>query len=149
MTEYKNTKINLSLDAALRKEMSTRVNDMQTDGQIAKEIFNAFFTICRESLRRLELTEDEATCLVDCFNGTIIEFNYAHLIWANVEDAFKLEGLDQKYNLDHSFIEKLKSLDVGTCVAILDAVKRFWLLNLNSADKSRTEQLIDVGLLKK
>lgn len=147
MAKYKN--VSFALDDRLKKELELRKNDMESEGQIFKEFSNGFLMICRESLRRLNLTEDEATCLVDCFVGIIREYGYAHLIWANVEDAFKFEGLDQKYNLDYSFIEKLKSLDVGTCVAVLDAVKRFWLLNLNSADKSRTEQLIDVGLLKK
>jgi hypothetical protein len=48
-------------------------------------------------------------------------------LWAEVEDADRLDGLGAKWGIDaHALAARLRDLSPGARMAILDAVERFW-----------------------
>ena len=85
------------------------------------------YTLYQRALRRVELSIDEACLIVDALNGSLYDARTAGLLPAGVRDAIRLDGLDQKWNVDgESLVQKLSELDELTCMAIIDAAERFW-----------------------
>lgn len=85
------------------------------------------YSLYDRALRRLELTVDEACLIVDSLNGTIHDVWSAARFWIGVQDSIELDGLDEKWKVDgKALIAKLSELDETSCMAIVDAVERFW-----------------------
>lgn len=85
------------------------------------------YTLYRRSLRRVDLSVDEACVIVDALNSTLMTADTAHLLWASIQDAIEYENLAEKWNVDGSaLIEKLRSLNEIQSMAVIDAAERFW-----------------------
>ena len=73
------------------------------------------------------LTEAEASLIVDAMNGTLAEPHTVMLLWAQVEDACRLNHLDRKWTVDcAALVAKLRGLSYTQTLAVVDAAERFW-----------------------
>lgn len=105
--------------------------DMRGDNrsQIINRDLERLYAIYRRALRETPLTVKEACLIVDALNGILIDAATAHLLWANIEDAIKLDGLTEKWGVDgKELIDKLRGLSAMPCMALADAAERFWSL---------------------
>lgn len=93
----------------------------------AKTALERYIAIMEDERRRLDLSEAEWHLIADATNGTIWEPYSIPLLWAEIDDAIKLDGLDKKWAVDGpALVAKLRGLDLAGKVAIIDAVERFW-----------------------
>lgn len=107
------------------------INELRTRGENRSAVINRdldrLYTLYKRALREVPLTVAEAWLIVDTLNGTIMDANSARMLWASVEDAVKLDGLDKKWDVDgQALIEKLRKLNDIQALALVDAAERFW-----------------------
>ncbi len=96
-------------------------------GLVAKRDLERYYHLLDHELRRINLTEGEAMLLCDACNGLIFEPYSIPLLWANVDDAIRLDGLDAKWHVDGpELVAKLRALTRGQAFAVVDAIERFW-----------------------
>jgi hypothetical protein len=88
------------------------------------------YRMYERALREVPLTYNEACLLVDALNGYMPDIASAKYLWAEVEDAVRLGELDKKWQVDGTVLmEKLRGLSLLHCMALIDAVERFWVLS--------------------
>lgn len=87
------------------------------------------YTLYRRAIREVSLTLAEAQLIIDALNGSLFDAQSAPMLWANIEDACNLDGLDDKWHVDGpALVGKLRGLNALQCMAIADAAERFWEL---------------------
>lgn len=115
----------------LREELEAR--DYQHDSQaneLARRDLERFYDLLRRTLQTVDLTASEASAICDANNGTFWDrFSYK-MIWANVADS---AGLGEKWGVDQAaLVKKMMAWDHSQCLAVIDAVERFWVDCQNS-----------------
>jgi hypothetical protein len=99
----------------------------ENESGIASRDLERLYTLYKHALREVPLSENEACLLCDVLNGTLMDANSAALLWAEVEDGIRLDGLDQKWEVDGpALVKRLQALDRLHCLALIDAAERFW-----------------------
>jgi len=108
---------------------------------------NRYYVLLEHELARLALSEAEACAVVDAMNGTVFDAtSYRHLVMS-MEDACRLDGLDEKWGFDgDALVARLEALTPGQCWALVDAVERFWARTRTSS-APREKLLREVGLV--
>jgi hypothetical protein len=111
------------LDPDIAAELDTRGDNRSA---VIRRDLERLYTLYQRSLPR-DLTEAEACLICDVMNGTLMDANTAHMLYAEVEDGIALEGLAEKWEIDGpALVEKLKALSDIQCLAVIDAAERFW-----------------------
>ncbi|MGI9951406.1 hypothetical protein V3F56_03505 [Moorellaceae bacterium AZ2] len=117
-------RITIYLHDAVISEVDARGENRS--GVISRDLLR-LYTLYRQAIREVPLCANEACLLVDALNGAITDAHTAPLLWQEVEDACRLDGLDEKWQVDgRALIEKLKNLSALHCMALVDAAERFW-----------------------
>lgn len=132
-------------DAELKNIQLRKNNDLSSEHQVAKRDLERYYNIMNRALKEISLTENEAMAIVDSLNGTMIDSFSIGLIWANLEDAISLEGLDSKWGIDgQALVEKMKNASIGYLTALADAIERWWATpgELSNAEKLKAVKLI-------
>jgi hypothetical protein len=120
---------------SLRSGHITARTDMQTGvavSRVAAKVIDRYAEMVRREMPALSAAE--ATILVRSLNGR--SFNDAeglHRFWAEVEDE--------------DLASRLKALSYAECVAVIDAVERFWLGPYRQEGPIEA-RLREVGLVK-
>lgn len=104
-----------------------------------------YYSLLAAELAGIELSEAEASLVCDALNGTLFEPHTIRLLWAEVDDAIRHDGLAEKWGVDGpALVERLRSLTPGQAYALVDAVERFWL----DASSPASERLRTAGLVR-
>lgn len=92
-----------------------------------------YFSLLERELAALDLTEDEASLVCDALNGTSWDYgglgqpSAGSAVRLELADAIRLSGLDRKWEVDQDlFLSKVGRWSEAQCLAVLDAVERFW-----------------------
>jgi hypothetical protein len=118
-----------------------RSSSEQSRHATAQRDLDRYYTLLARSLPTF--TEAEASLLMDALNGTIAMPQTAHLLWAEIDDAIRLDRLDEKWGVDGQALhERLRALTPFQAMAILDAKERYWL------HPNEPDALQRVGLVK-
>jgi hypothetical protein len=117
-------KIAIYLPDSLLNELSARGDNRS--GTISRDL-ERLYTLYNRALATVSLELNEAYLIVDALNGVLMDANNAKLLCAEIEDAIKLDHLDQKWQVDSkALVEKLRNLNEIQAMAIIDAAERFW-----------------------
>ena len=114
---------------------------------VAKRDVERYYFLLKQALPAFSY--GEAALMVDAMNGTIFEPHTVRLLWAEVADAIQLDHLDTKWQQEDStldgaaLIEKLRGLSLVECMAVADAIERFW-----SNPNPMRDRLREVGLIR-
>lgn len=104
------------------------------------------------TLYAINLQYGEAMLIVDALNGYRMTTELPQLMVDNVEDAMRMDGLDEKWKVDRdALIEKMRQWTPLDCLAVIDAVERWWNTTTyyQSEEQISFEQrCIQVGLLR-
>lgn len=85
------------------------------------------YTIYKRALKEVPLSASEACLIVDTLNGSLMDAYSARMLWASIEDAINLDGMDKKWEVDgKALVEKLRALNDLQAMALVDAAERFW-----------------------
>lgn len=100
----------------------------ERSGIISEALERYFYMLARASagLRGI-LSREEVSLVADACNGTLWQsWSVPHLA-AEIQDAVRLDALDEKWGVDGpSLIAKLQALDIASIYALVDAVERYW-----------------------
>lgn len=92
--------------------------------ETARRDLDRYYNTLVRSLPKFSV--EEASLLLDALNGCISEPHSVQLLWANIADAVQ-EGYDKKWEVDGpALVERLRKLSYAECMAVTDAVERFW-----------------------
>lgn len=129
-------------DKQLEEALAQRAPGLSL-GQVAKIHLARTFEVYRRELAGLDFSEGEASLICDANNGTIWEAHTLALLWANVADAIRLNGLEEKWGVDgDALVRKLQGLTPGQGAAVVDACERFWA-------RCDEVDVYDVGLVRR
>ena len=125
---------------------SETINEVAVRGENRSQTINRdlerLYDLYRRAIQETPLPLAEASLLVDCLNGSLVDARSAGMLWANVEDGIKYDGLEGKWEVDgKALVEKLRRLNQVQCLALIDAAERFWAL-------PATERGIEEGVRK-
>jgi hypothetical protein len=138
--------------SGLEPHLTARVGpDAPTSGLIRRDL-ERYYAVLADSLREVNLTQAEASLVVDAMNGTLMEPHSYRLLWASVSEAIHDEGLDEKWDVDGpALVEKLRALSPGATLALVDACERYWQRvsrGETAAETSLVSGLQAVGLVR-
>lgn len=111
-----------------------------------------FYGLMERTLRTIDLTEQEACLIADALNGTwafewggIDNVSAQSAMRIELRDAIGLNKLDKKWDVEEGpFASKVAEWTEAQCLAVLDAVERFWM----EPQAETMDKLREVGLLR-
>lgn len=123
-------KLSLTIDPEVIRHLDLRGEERSPVVSRDLERYYRLLAETRPTLRE-RFSPAEISLVIDACNGwaTWMEpFDLLRLIWANVEDSIRLDGLDQKWEIPDppGLVQRLKSLSPVEVLALCDAVERFW-----------------------
>lgn len=122
----------IRIDSYLDEELAARGS--QTE--VIHRDLSRLYELYAKCLREVKLSLPEASLIVDVLNGATFDVRSAPLLYVEAEDSIKLDGTAKKWEVDgQALVDKLKSLSLGHCLAIIDAAERFWEYNTTHADE--------------
>ena len=111
----------------LEPHLTARVSHGLGRPDVCHRDLGRYYDALAAALASVELTEAEALGICDALNGTLLEPMSIRLMWAELADACRLDGLDRKWGFaGAALVEKLRALPPFTLLSIADAVERFW-----------------------
>lgn len=93
-------------------------------------------------------TPEQAQFLYEATAGTRFELDTIRLLWADVREASRVDGLDAKFGIDGDALARYLSQECSNAAqfAIVDALERARLI-LKNPDMPTIDALVDVGLV--
>ncbi len=107
------------------------------DVATVRRCLERYFHALRAELAGVDLTEAEASLVVDACNGVLFEGHSIPLLWAEVDNTIRRDGVDSP-----GLVEELRSLTYTQALAVVDAAARYW-----TAQGEHAERLRAVGLV--
>jgi len=125
------TKKSFNLEPKAIEGIEKRVRYNSDMTQVVNSALTHWFAIMDQAKRKLEprFSRAEKGLILDATNGSWLgDMMNATLIWANVEDAISMDGLDTKWEVKdaQALIDKLKGLTPPECWALAEAIKEWW-----------------------
>jgi hypothetical protein len=142
----------------LEPELAEREGEGHSRDLVAKRDLARYYTMLEASLRRIELSEDEARLCCQALDLPVgidddrrdrTSQDRWQAARAEIEEAIRLNHIDKKYGVDgSSLLEYLSTLSPGEICALVDACERFWLIqeHRETADLLRELGLVRVSL---
>lgn len=130
----------------LEAELASR-SDETTDSaysRIAKRDLERYYAMMALDLPTF--SKPEARLLVSVLNGSRIHAETVHRIYLDVDEMLEehpIEGINRG-----AFVARLRNLSRGECMAIADAVERFWNGAYHKSETDTWKRLEAVGLIK-
>ncbi|MCB0067038.1 MAG: hypothetical protein KDD77_07805 [Caldilineaceae bacterium] len=73
------------------------------------------------------LSDAEQMALHDALNSTRLDAQSARMLWAIMDDAIRLDGLADKWEIDGwGLVNRLREMTPAQCLALVDASERYW-----------------------
>ena len=139
--------LRLRLDPPLFDALIDRAPDARSMSLQAAHDLERYYELLRAELATLALTEAQASLICDALNGTATLDGIERWLRAEVEDAIRLNNLDQKWSVDGAgLVMLLRDCTPGQRLAIVDAAERFWARAGNG--KATGDDLRAVGLVR-
>ncbi|NPV72156.1 MAG: hypothetical protein HPY55_16240 [Firmicutes bacterium] len=127
MARPKGERKSLDVHVTVTPELAREIDSRGPRSEVIRRDLERLYRLYRYAIRQVSLSPEEACLIVDALNGALMDADSAPMLWAEVEDGIRLEGLDAKWGVDgQALIEKLRALDRLTCLALVDAAERFW-----------------------
>lgn len=121
-------KLSVSLSPDIMGQINTRAEG-NVSGAINKSLAR-YFALLQRSLAELrsQLSEPECSLILDATNGSAFSDTISlNMLWADIEDAVNLDGLDQKWGVDgRALVAKIKLAGMAGQTALIDASERWW-----------------------
>jgi hypothetical protein len=117
-------------------------------GGIARRDLERYYALLAQSLRRIALSQDEASLIAVACNGVLWTPQTVDLIWAEVDEAIRADRLDQQWGVDGpALVDLLRALGPAERLALVDAVEHLWTLVGQGDPRPLPELLRAVGLV--
>jgi hypothetical protein len=115
--------------------------------QIAQRDLGRYYELLALALASVELSQGEASLIVDALNGTLIDAQAAQLLAWSIQDALG-DGLAEKWSVDGpALVATIQAWTLAQRLAVCDAAERFWR-GAHHVD-AIAERLVAVGLVRR
>jgi hypothetical protein len=132
----------------LAEQLAARADRAQSLGLVAQRDLARYYSLLERELARIPLSEAEASLIVDACNGVVWEPHTAPLLWADIDDAIRHDGLDRKWGVDGAaLVARLRDLSPCAQLALADAAERYWAAAGAGDQRSNADLLRAVGLV--
>lgn len=129
----------------LDRELAARADKGRSIHAVAKRDLERYYELLGHSIPTF--TVNEAMLIVDALNGVLLRAESISILWANVADGIRHDGLAEKWEVDGAtLVERLRNLTYFEAMAIGDAVERSWSGDYHATDMR--ERVVAVGLAK-
>lgn len=126
--------------------LKERVEPGRSINQVVARDIERYYQALDLARAQVDLTQGEASLIVDALNGTFIDMNAMQFLAMEIEDSLA-DGLAEKWGVDGlALVQKLKTYSLLQKMAIVDSIERFWKGEYHTSDM--TEKLTRAGLLK-
>jgi len=126
-----------------------RSHEKEPMGQTVRRLLNFYRALLERGRREIAqagFSPREARLIVDACNGWLPTPEFAHLIWAEVDEAIKHDGLDEKWGVDGAaLVEKMRSLSPAGLFALTDLVMCYFGGEHAGTDVEVDERLRAIG----
>ncbi len=130
-------------DGPVRTALEARTEHGLKEGLVARRDLERYYQVLADELSTVNLSEPEASLIVDVCNGTLFESFSYQLLWANISDAGQEYG--DKWGVDmRKLTRKIRAFTPGQNMAVVDSISRFW----SDATRPTGDQLRAVGLVR-
>lgn len=110
----------------LAAPLAARGDDAERNETARRDLARYYEALDRE-LQSLAFTHAEASLLADALNGTLWDVQSIPLLWAQVDDAIRLNDLAAKWGVPgEAFVARLRDLTYTQSLAIIDGCERAW-----------------------
>lgn len=94
--------------------------------QVAQRDLGRYYDLMALTLASVELSQGEASLIVDALNGTLIDLTAAQMLAAEIADGLD-DGLAEKWGVNGpALVAKVGSWSLAQRLAVCDAAERFW-----------------------
>lgn len=133
---------------SVEEDLSCRASGEQSKSLAARRDLERYYSLLKNYLANVRLTDEEASLVVDALNGSPHATGVYGSLYGKIEDAIRLDALDQKWGVNGlDMLRKLREEISNTGeLAIIDACERFW--NLPEDDGDLKKKLRVVGLIR-
>lgn len=138
-----------------RTEMHGEPTDSQKSSffsETARRDLERYYKALPQTLYSINLSYGEAMVIVDALNGYLMTPELPQLMVHNVRDAIQMDGIDEKWGVDgKALIERLAQLSPIECLAVTDAVERWWnapTYHISEETETHEQRCIRVGLIR-
>lgn len=135
--------ISLRIDDELLMAVESRGTNRS---EVIRRDLSRLYRLYERALLQVDLSVQEALLIVDALISAYSTADDAAMLWADVEDAIRLDRLDQKFGVDgEKLVEKLRGLSEIQAMALIDAAERFWI---QKGDKPPEEVVRKVFMIR-
>lgn len=120
--------IAITMDEAVLEQVEARAEERERSTIISRDL-GRYYDSLRDARAHLcaKLSEPEISLILDACNGLFWDETSTRLIWAEVEDACRLNKLNEKWECDGAaLVTKLRELTHIEMCALADACQRWW-----------------------
>lgn len=121
-------KLSVSIAPDITGQINARAEG-NVSGAINKSLMR-YFALLQRSLAELrsQLSDQECALILDATNGSaFVDTITLNMLWADIEDACNLDGLDRKWSVDGpALVAKIKNAGMTGQTALIDASERWW-----------------------
>lgn len=122
-------KLSISLQPRTMAEIEKRIESDNVSAAMNR-ILDRYFGLLNRALAewRSQLSDAEYALILDATNGTMFADTISlGMLWAEIEDAIELDGLDRKWSVDGAaLVAKLQAGGMIGQTALVDASERWW-----------------------
>lgn len=120
-------------DKGVEAQLEARAGERSSPGLIAQRDLQRYYWLLEASLP--SLSEAEWKLINDACDGVIYDTTSARLLWAGIDDAIRLDGLADKWQVDGPvLVNKLRNLSAAQVLAVIDQAERFWAGSIKGAE---------------
>jgi hypothetical protein len=138
-------RVNFRLGVQIGDEIAVRSESGKTPDSIAKRDLDRYYILLSRSLPTF--LESEALFICHALNDSRGNPRMIHRIWVDVCEV--LDDSDQVDFNKIALVERLKALTPFECMAVFDAVERYWVGHYHMDDETSKKRLREVGLVAK
>jgi hypothetical protein len=117
------------VQVTLNKELRSFLekHDLGSASTTIKFMLKVFQKAMEKELQRLNLSVNELKCVLDALNGFIGDPDTIEYLWAEIQEAIELDGLDKKWGIDgEKLVKKLRNASPTALFALYDMAQRFY-----------------------
>lgn len=132
---------------ALKPALEARAEAGLSANDVARRDLERYYATLEEALPTF--SAGEAALLVDALKGSRLEVRTARLLWATIEDAIRMDGLEEKWGVDGAvLVVRLRALSAFEALAVVDGAERFWNPVHYRQEEPLEERLRAVGFVQ-
>lgn len=139
-SDYSQVKFRPGNGSKLEQALTARAETEESTGLVAKRDLERYYALIGLSLP--VFSEQEALLLVNTLNASRINAETIHRLYVDVDEYLEehpLEGFNRG-----AFVARLRNCSRLECMAIADAVERFWQGDYHKNEQESSQRLRDV-----